>query len=62
MLNPSLTKSFDISFAFIETLALLFFFTSIMTGHIDRVTVVMIVWCSIATSLYLTFRGRLRLQ
>lgn len=62
MLNPLLTRSFDISFAFIETLALLFFFTSIMTGNIDRVTLVMIVWCSIATSLYLTFRGRLRLQ
>jgi len=55
-------RSFDVSFAFIETLALLFFLTSIVTGHIDRITVVMIVWCSIATSLYLTFRGRLRLQ
>ncbi|WP_455276344.1 hypothetical protein [[Eubacterium] cellulosolvens] len=62
MLDPSLMKSFDASFAFIETLALLFFLTNIVTGHIDRITVVMIVWCSIATSLYLTFRGRLRLQ
>ena len=60
MLNPPITRAFDISLAFIVTFALLYFITSIIIGYIDEVVVLALIWCTVVTSFYLVFRNRLR--